>query len=195
MVGVVATLGSMLAWGGVADRKGTVPVLVAAGILGVAGLSLHAIAADHLTVLLASVLVGVSVGAVEVAFSLLIANHVPAHHQAAATAGSNAIFGIRGIIAPVAVVALLQVGVIDLDGALALCVAAALGGALLYLRAATEGRGAAERAVKGQVNLHVGGHQTSRLTDTRSPRRRTGDDPIAQASGTTPFPAVASARR
>ena len=97
MAGAAATLVSILVWGAIADRRGTVLVLQAAGILGVAGLALFAVAADHMTVIAASVLVGLSNGAVEVAFALLIANHVPAMHQAAATAGSNAIFGIRGL--------------------------------------------------------------------------------------------------
>jgi MFS family permease len=136
MAGAAATLVSILVWGAIADRRGTVVVLSAAGVLGVAGLVLFAVAAEHATVIAASVLVGLSNGAVEVAFALLIANHVPALHQAAATAGSNAIFGIRGLIAPVVVVMLLQIGILSLDTALALCVAAAIGGAVLYLRAA-----------------------------------------------------------
>ena len=180
MVGAVATLGSMLAWGAIADRRGTVVVLQAAGILGVAGLSLFAVAGDHVTVLAASALVGLTNGAVEVAFALLIANHVPAMHQAAATAGSNAIFGLRGLIAPVAVVTLLQVGVLDIDGALALCVGAAIGGALLYLRAASEGRETPEESVgrrvfgrvrgrvrRGRVTVTSGGHAIASVIGSR----------------------------
>jgi MFS family permease len=138
MVGAIATLGSLLAWGAIADRHGPFAVLQAAGILGVMGLSLFAIAGDHLAVIAASVVIGVTNGAIEVAFTLLIANHVAPRQQAAANAGSNAIFGIRGLIAPVAVVTLLQLGVLDIERALALCVGAAIGGAILYLRAAGE---------------------------------------------------------
>jgi MFS family permease len=159
MAGAAATLVSILAWGAIADRRGTVPVLQAAGILGVAGLALFAVAADHAAVIAASVLVGVSNGAVEVAFALLIANHVPAMHQAATTAGSNAVFGIRGLIAPVLVVTLIQVGVLDLDSALALCVVAAIGGACLYLRAAggRETSGAPLASVVGRITRPVAG--------------------------------------
>jgi MFS family permease len=179
MVGAVATLGSLLVWGAIADRRGTVVVLQAAGILGVAGLALFAIAGDHLTVVAASVVIGATNGAVEVAFALLIANHVPALHQAAANAGSNAIFGIRGLIAPVAVVTLIQVGVLDIDGALALCVVAAIGGALLYLRAAGDGRTASERLIarlparlvgrvrRGGVTVASGGHAIASVIGSR----------------------------
>jgi Major Facilitator Superfamily len=161
MVGAVATLGSLFAWGAIADRRGTVVVLQAAGILGVAGLALFAVAGDHLTVLGASVLVGLSNGGIEVAFAVLIANHVPAMRQAAATAGSNAIFGIRGLIAPVAVVALLQFGVIDIATAIGLCIGASVGGALLYLRAA---RGVAQRSLGRAVGTMVDGVRRGRVT-------------------------------
>ena len=135
-----------------------------------------------MTVIAASVLVGLSNGAVEVAFALLIANHVPAMHQAAATAGSNAIFGIRGLIAPVTVVALLQLGVLDLDSALALCVVAAIGGAILYLRAAgghetatgSVGRAlrrvtspVAGRARRGRGTVASGGHAVASAIGSR----------------------------
>ena len=182
MAGAAATLVSILVWGAIADRRGTVPVLQAAAILGVAGLALFAVAADHATVIAASVLVGVTNGAVEVAFALLIANHVPALHQAAASAGSNAIFGIRGLIAPVLVVMLLQLGVLELDTALALCVAAAIGGAVLYLRAASAGetedqalggafgrvtRPVLGRMQRGRVTVASGGHAVASVIGSR----------------------------
>ena len=182
MAGAAATLVSILVWGAIADRRGTVLVLQAAGILGVAGLALFAVAADHATVIAASVLVGVTNGAVEVAFALLIANHVPALHQAAATAGSNAIFGIRGLIAPVLVVMLLQLGVLELDTALALCVVAAIGGAVLYLRAASAGetedqalggafgrvtRPVLGRMQRGRVTVASGGHAVASVIGSR----------------------------
>ena len=182
MAGAAATLVSILVWGAIADRRGTVVVLQAGGILGVVGLALFAVAADHMAVIAASVLVGLSNGAVEVAFALLIANHVPAMHQAAATAGSNAIFGIRGLIAPVTVVALLQLGVLDLESALALCVAAAIGGAILYLRTAgghetadsAVGRALGRisrpvvgRARRGRVTVASGGHAIASVIGSR----------------------------
>jgi MFS family permease len=179
MAGAVATLGSLFAWGAVADRRGTVVVLQAAGLLGVAGLALYGVAGDHVAVLAASVLVGLSNGGVEGAFVVLIANHVPAMHQAAAAAGSNAIFGIRGLIAPVAVVTLLQLGFLDIEGAVALCVGAAIGGAILYLRAAGEGRDAAEaplargygrlagRVRRGGVTVASGGHAIASVIGSR----------------------------
>jgi MFS family permease len=179
MAGATATLVSILAWGAIADRRGTVLVLQAAGVLGVVGLALFAVAADHASVIAASVLVGLSNGGIEVGFALLLANHVPAMHQAAATAGSNAIFGIRGIIAPVTVVTLLQLGVIDLDAALGLCVAAAIGGTVLYLRAAAEGESAlgrtfgritrplAGRMRRGGVTVASGGHTIASAIGSR----------------------------
>jgi MFS family permease len=179
MVGAAATLASLLAWGAIADRRGTVVVLQAAGILGVAGMALFAVAGDHLTVIAASVVIGAANGAVEVAFALLIANHVPAIHQAAANAGSNAIFGIRGLIAPVVVVALIQVGVLDIDRALALCVVAAIGGALLYLRASGDRRPASQRLVvrlparlvgrvrRGGGSVASGGHAIASVIGSR----------------------------
>ena len=83
---------------------------------------------------------GLTNGAIEVAFALLIANHVPA-----IAPGSRDRRLERDLRDPRAHRAgrwssrSLQVGVLDIDAALALCVGAAIGGALLYLRAASDG--------------------------------------------------------
>jgi hypothetical protein len=79
-------------------------------------------------------------------------------------------------------VALLQVGVLDLDSALALCVGAAIGGAILYLRAAgsqqpsaswvgrTLGpvtRVVAGRLRRGRVTVASGGHTIASAIGSR----------------------------
>ena len=50
-------------------------------------------------------------------------------------------------------------------------------------------------SVNGQQDLPVDGRLASRSADTRIPGRRTATPSRDQASGTTPLPSVASARR
>ncbi len=143
MVGALATVGSLFAWGTVADRWGGLAVIVMAGLTGIGGLAFYAAAPSFAVVLVAAFLVGLSIGAIEVSLPLLINTYAPDAREASAAAGTNAIFGLRGMVVPVAAVLLVQLGILDVAGTLLACMAAAVVGTLLYLRVPSGNRAVA----------------------------------------------------
>jgi MFS family permease len=141
MTGVLATLGSLFLWGMLADRRGGLTVMLLGSLLGVLAMLLYATAEGPLAVAAGTTLVGLAIAAAEVAVPLLIVSRASAEQQAPATAGMNALLGVRGMVVPLVAIAPVQAGLADVGGALLACGLLAGLGALVYLRlAAAEGR-------------------------------------------------------
>ncbi len=123
-------------WGRLAGRVGALGTISAGTVLGAAGLAVFAVAPNFPSVILATLLLGTSLGAVNASWPLLIADHAAEGQQAAVAAGMNSIMGLRGLITPFLVMAPVHVGLIDESGGLVVCLVAAGTGALLYARLA-----------------------------------------------------------
>jgi MFS family permease len=148
MAGAIATMLSLVAWGSLADRKGGLVSIQVGSVLGVLALAAYAVAPNVATILLASVLLGLAIAALEVAWPTLIAEHVPSGDQAAAAAGLGAVMGARGLIAPVVAIMLLGVGPLGVTGLLGICAVTTGLGSILYLRITSGGRSGAAILVR-----------------------------------------------
>jgi MFS family permease len=149
MAGVLATMGSLFLWGSLADRRGGLFVMQLASLLGVLALLLYAIAAAPLALAAGSVLVGLAIAAAEVAVPLLVVSRASAEQQAPATAGMNALLGVRGMVVPLLAIAPVQAGLADVGTALLACAIASGLGGLVYLHMAATERAARPSWLRG----------------------------------------------
>jgi MFS family permease len=122
------------AWGRVASRTNPLVTMTSGVMLGTLSMAAFALAPDFTVLLVAGALIGAANAAIDVSWPLLIADHAARDEQAAAAAGLGAIMGLRGLIMPFIIVAPIQAGILDVTGALLLCVAAGVTGTILYLR-------------------------------------------------------------
>lgn len=142
MAGVLATMTSLFAWGSLADRRGGLVVVQLGGLLTILAILLYAIADSPLVVAAGSVLVGLAVAAAEVAVPLLVVDRTESRQQAPATAGMNALLGLRGIFVPLVAILPVQTGLADVSTTLLACALVSGLGALVYVAmAATDGAG------------------------------------------------------
>jgi MFS family permease len=148
------------AWGRLASRTNALVTMTSGTILGTLAMVTFAVAPDYAVLLLGSLLLGAANAAIDVSWPLLIADHAARDEQAAAAAGLGAIMGLRGLVMPFVIVVPIQLGIVDVGGALMVCVAAGVAGSLLYVRLSRfyrlpvrVGRRAADLAVAGWRGL------------------------------------------
>jgi sugar phosphate permease len=154
LAGAAGALSATLSFGvcGVAaDRSGARRVVSVAVSLGVLALLLFGSAGSLSAVLVATVLMSVSVSAVEMVIPVHIADHAAAHEQAAAAAGMNAIWGLRGLIVPFVAVWPIHSGLMDVTGMLLVCAVVLAAGALLFVRAVDQPAPKADRTADPEI--------------------------------------------
>ncbi|HVQ77339.1 MAG TPA: MFS transporter, partial [Candidatus Binatia bacterium] len=133
MAGVIATMGSLFLWGSLADRRGGLLVIQVGGLLTVLAILLYAVAETPLAVAAGTVLVGLAVAAAEVAVPLLVVSRTASDEQAPATAGMNALLGLRGIFVPLVAIVPVQAGLTDVRATLVVCAVVSGLGMLVYV--------------------------------------------------------------
>ncbi len=139
ILGAVATTLSCVAWGSMADRRGSVSVMRIGAALGLVSILLYAVAPSVIFLWLAAVIVGVANAATDMGLASVISEQVPQEERGAAVAGLNALTGARGIFAPFVAAIVVQAGILSLTQALLLCAATTGIGTLLYLRLSPSG--------------------------------------------------------
>jgi predicted MFS family arabinose efflux permease len=132
--GAAVTVVTFSAWGRLASRTSGLVSMTSGTILGTLAMATFALAPDFTVLLVASALIGAANAAIDVSWPLLIADHAARDEQAAAAAGLGAIMGLRGLIMPFVIVLPIQLGLLDVTGALLLSVVAGVTGTVLYLR-------------------------------------------------------------
>ena len=136
---VAMTVGSVV-WGFVADRLGGVAVMRGGSVLGFASLLTY-VASPGLGILcLAAIAAGLASAAIDIGLQATMSQDTTLEERPAAMAGWNAFTGARGIVAPIAMSALVQAGVLDLSGGLVVCALATAVGTWLYLSVHVERR-------------------------------------------------------
>lgn len=133
VLGGLATTLSYVGWGAAVDRRGHVLGLRAGAALGVASLLCIALAPDVRLLWISSILAGLSGAAMDLGIQGAIGAHSSLTDRAATMAGWNAVTGARGVLAPMVVSSAVQVGLVDVTGALLLCLLPASAGLALYL--------------------------------------------------------------
>ena len=127
MIGVlsaVATTVSFLIWGAVSDRMDVLAPMRFGSIVGLVGLFLYALAPNVFVLWLASIAIGTSGPSIEIGVAGVVSAETPMEKRAAALSGWNAITGVRGLIAPFVMSALVQAGLVNVTVALLVCAAA-----------------------------------------------------------------------
>ncbi|MEK6719152.1 MAG: MFS transporter [Chloroflexota bacterium] len=130
----VATTAAFVAWGVVADRFGSSVVMAAGTVFGLGSIVTYVIAQDVAVLWVGAIAGGIASASIDLGISSFISDRTPIERRAAASAGLNAITGARGILVPFALSGLVQAGVVDVTGGLALCAIASAVGVGLYAR-------------------------------------------------------------
>ena len=133
VAGAIATMVSYTLWGTLADRLGYNVGLRAGAAFGVLAVALVAVAPNMAVMLLASIAGGLSNAALDIGIQGAMAAHTRLADRAAAMAGWNSLTGLRGMVAAMAASIAVQVGLVDVTTALALCLVPATLGLLVYL--------------------------------------------------------------
>ena len=157
-LGVVASLATTFAYGAagvVVDRRGAGPMMVLGSLIGAAGMTCYAVADGLPLLAAASIMLGASLGMTELMLPLLIAERAAPMEQAPASAGMNAVWGARGLLAPFVATVAVSLGVVGIRGALLACAATMAVGALLFLRLVDDEE-VAEPARGDMVEVPVG---------------------------------------
>lgn len=134
LISYLSTTVTIGLWGRLASRSGALVTISAGTLIGTVAIAMYAFAPDFATVILATLLLGTTMAAVNAAWPLLIAEHADTEDQASVAAGLNSIMGLRGLITPFVVMAPVQAGIVNETGGLLICLAATTAGALLYAR-------------------------------------------------------------
>jgi MFS family permease len=133
VAGAVATMLSYTLWGALADRLGYNVGLRAGAAFGVLAVALVAVAPNMAVMALASIAGGLGNAAIDIGIQGAMAAHTSLADRAAAMAGWNSLTGLRGMVAAMAASIAVQVGLVDVTTALALCLVPATVGLLVYL--------------------------------------------------------------
>ena len=133
VAGAAATMVSYAPFGRAVDRLGYAVGLRGAATLGVLSLACVAVAPAMAVMLVASILGGLSSAAMDLGIQGAMAEHTSLSDRAAAMAGWNSLTGLRGMIAAMAASVAVQLGLVDVTSALALCLVPASLGLVLYL--------------------------------------------------------------
>ncbi len=139
ILAAVATTLSCLAWGSMADRRGSIPVMRIGSALGFVSIVLYAVAPSVIYLWVAAIIVGVANAAIDMGLASVISEHVPQDERGAAVAGLNALTGARGIFVPFAASIVVQAGWLDLTQTLLVCAGATGIGTWMYLRLTPSG--------------------------------------------------------
>jgi MFS family permease len=134
ILGAVAATLSCLAWGSMADRRGSVSVMRIGSALGLVSIVLYAVAPSVIFLWVAAVIVGVANAATDMGLASVISEQVPQEERGAAVAGLNALTGARGMFAPFVASIAVQAGFLTVTQALLLCAATTGIGTVMYLR-------------------------------------------------------------
>ncbi len=139
ILGAVAGTLSCLAWGSMADRRGSVSVMRIGSGLGLVSIVLYAIAPSVIFLWVAAVIVGVANAATDMGLASVISEQVPQDERGAAVAGLNALTGARGMFAPFVASIVVEAGILNLTQALLVCAGITAIGTLMYLRLTPSG--------------------------------------------------------
>ena len=139
ILGAVAATLSCLAWGSMADRRGSVPVMRIGSALGLVSIILYAVAPSVIFLWAAAVIVGVANAATDMGLASVISEQVPQEERGAAVAGLNALTGARGMFAPFVASIAIQAGLLSLTQALLLCAVMTGIGTVMFLRLTPSG--------------------------------------------------------
>jgi len=139
ILGAVATTLSCLAWGSMADHRGSVSVMRIGSALGLVSIVLYAVAPSVIFLWMAAVIVGVANAATDMGLASVISEQVPQEERGAAVAGLNALTGARGMFAPFVASIIVQAGILSVTQALLLCAATTGIGTVMYLRLTPSG--------------------------------------------------------
>jgi predicted MFS family arabinose efflux permease len=134
LIGYASTTATIGLWGRLAGRAGALVTISAGTLIGAVAIAVFAFAPDFPTVILATLLLGTTMAAINAAWPLLIADFAVAEDQASVAAGMNSIMGLRGLITPFVVMAPVGAGLVDETGGLLICLAASTAGAVMYAR-------------------------------------------------------------
>jgi MFS transporter, DHA1 family, staphyloferrin B biosynthesis exporter len=129
-----ATTVSSLIWGVVSDRRGARVVLRVGTAIGLISLVVYAFAPQVVFLWIASIAGGTSGASIDVGLAAVMSDNTPMSARSAASAGWNAITGVRGIFAAFLMSALLQIGLVNVTTGLLLCAASTAVGVYLYGR-------------------------------------------------------------
>ncbi len=134
ILGSAATTVSYYAWGAAADRFGAILLLRAGSAIGVLALSVIALTPTVMLLWPATIAAGIASAAIDLGINTTISDETNLQGRAAALAGWNTVTGARGLAAPFVAAGLVQAGVLDVTGALLVCVGVAAVGAAMFLR-------------------------------------------------------------
>ncbi len=134
LVSYGSTTATIGLWGRIAGRTGPLMTMSAGTIIGTVAIGVFAFAPDYPSVILATLLFGTTMAAINASWPLLIADNASTDDQAAVAAGMNSIMGLRGLIVPFVVMAPVAAGLVDETGGLLICLGATTAGAVMYAR-------------------------------------------------------------
>ncbi len=140
VLSAVATTVSFLIWGAVSDRVDVLAPMRFGSVIGLVGLLLYAVAPSVLVLWLASIAIGTSGPSIEIGVAGVISAETPMATRAAAMSGWNAITGVRGLLAPFVMSALVQAGLVSVSVALLVCAATSALGVGLFWWASSRAR-------------------------------------------------------
>src|SRR5262249_13880513 len=129
-----STTACFLAWGIVADRFGGVIAIRIGSSLGLLSVIAVAVAPSVALVWLAAIAGGAASASIDVGLATVVSDETPLADRAAASAGLNALTGIRGIAAALLMGVLVELGIVGVEGGLLLCAATTAVGVVLYIR-------------------------------------------------------------
>jgi sugar phosphate permease len=129
----MSTMAAYLAMGAVIDHFGHGLALRLGALTGAASVACFALAGGIPVLWAGAILGGVSAAGIDIGIQGALSHHTPLADRAVAMAGWNAATGPRGIVAPLLASAAVQAGLLDVTGALLLCVVPAFLGFILYL--------------------------------------------------------------
>jgi hypothetical protein len=137
LLGALATTGSYLVWGTLADRRGGILLLRGGSILGLAFLLGYAVAPSFLLLCIASVCAGLANAGIDIGLQSVIIAGAESDERAMVMAGWNAVTGLRGLIAPFIASAVVQLHLLDVTTTLLVCCVVTAVGAVMFLRIET----------------------------------------------------------
>jgi MFS family permease len=137
MLGVMtstATTFSFVAFGGLVDRRGGIVSLRLGGAFGAVALLLYAVAPSLSVLWLAALGMGLSSAGVEMGIQGVISEQTSLEDRSAATAGWSAVMGLRGMLAPFVLTALVSQGIVDVAAGILLAALLSLAGVVVFAR-------------------------------------------------------------
>jgi MFS family permease len=141
-VGIVGILGagattlSYYAWGAAADRFGPIRLLRIGSVVGFTALAVIAVTPSMSLLWPATIAAGVASAAIDLGINMSLSDETKLETRAMSLAGWNTVTGARGLAAPFVAGGLVQLGILDVTGALVLCAGVAATGVVMFMRVA-----------------------------------------------------------